>query len=322
MTSPLRSSSEPETITDAFAMTAHRLAETTSRWIARLVGDTHAPIGGRAARTERVSPVDVNDVVDECVDLVTRSAQRIVNNGAIVLGSSRWWLHHRTTDDTLLRYWGPIQDAVRAGIDAWADRALDGARFDVSLDGPVDDPTLSVGQVEWLDNVQHAARASRVAEHQAKAGSHARTNGARLELLRGRGPGSIAFAADGSTVVGRDVALGSAAVTQESASRQHVEIASGTKPPTIRDLGSANGTLVNGREIHAPFDRETRSRPVGACHPLVDGDVIHLGANADDSVAYVFRTGTPEPAGPGPTALQRTLHYAEIHGDNDNGTHQ
>ena len=53
-------------------------------------------------------------------------------------------------------------------------------------------------------------------------------------------------------------------VSAPRASRRHAEIAPGGSGHVVRDLGSTNGTLLNG----APFPDEA---------PLSDGDVIDVG---------------------------------------------
>jgi pSer/pThr/pTyr-binding forkhead associated (FHA) protein len=55
-------------------------------------------------------------------------------------------------------------------------------------------------------------------------------------------------------------------VSTERASRGHAEIRSGDAGVCVADLGSTNGTLLNG----APLDGE---------RPLADGDVIDVGGS-------------------------------------------
>lgn len=63
-------------------------------------------------------------------------------------------------------------------------------------------------------------------------------------------------------------------------SRRHALITIGTGRAVVQDLGSANGTFVNGRRV----DRAT----------LGDGDAIHFAERM-----YVFRDGALQPAAPG-----------------------
>jgi pSer/pThr/pTyr-binding forkhead associated (FHA) protein len=53
-------------------------------------------------------------------------------------------------------------------------------------------------------------------------------------------------------------------LSAERASRRHAEIVAGPSGHTVRDLGSTNGTTVNG----APLTGEA---------PLADGDALDLG---------------------------------------------
>jgi len=66
------------------------------------------------------------------------------------------------------------------------------------------------------------------------------------------------------SVVGRDPSA-SVRLEEESVSKQHARITQEEGRFVIQDLGSSNGTFVNGRRIHEP----TELRP---------GDLIRLGA--------------------------------------------
>jgi pSer/pThr/pTyr-binding forkhead associated (FHA) protein len=57
-------------------------------------------------------------------------------------------------------------------------------------------------------------------------------------------------------------------------SRRHLEIRWDGHTATLSDLGSTNGTTVNGNPVQAPWQ-------------LSDGDVIRVGHSS-----LVFRTGT------------------------------
>ena len=57
-------------------------------------------------------------------------------------------------------------------------------------------------------------------------------------------------------------------------SRRHLEIRWDGQTATLSDLGSTNGTTVNGNPVQAPWQ-------------LSDGDVIRVGHSS-----LVFRTGT------------------------------
>lgn len=80
---------------------------------------------------------------------------------------------------------------------------------------------------------------------------------------------------EGANVIGRDrdCAVG---VDSHTVSRRHANVVVAGGTATIEDLGSKNGTLVNGREIHGPAT-------------LSEGDVIRVG-----SVSMTYRSrGAP-----------------------------
>jgi hypothetical protein len=54
-------------------------------------------------------------------------------------------------------------------------------------------------------------------------------------------------------------------LTDENVSRRHAEIRPGGRSYTVNDLGSTNGTMVNGTRIHD-------------AHPLTDGDIVSFGS--------------------------------------------
>lgn len=76
----------------------------------------------------------------------------------------------------------------------------------------------------------------------------------------------------GRTVIGRQPSCG-IVIQDSAASRQHAAIDVGSDSVTIEDLGSRNGTRVNGQRISSP-------------HPLATGDVIGIGA-----LEMVFHAG-------------------------------
>jgi DNA-binding winged helix-turn-helix (wHTH) protein len=80
----------------------------------------------------------------------------------------------------------------------------------------------------------------------------------------------------GDTVLGRD-RLAAGRIDDGTVSRRHARITVAARTAAIADLGSKNGTFVNGRRVGA--------KPV----QLSDGDQIQLG-----SVFLAFRAASPE----------------------------
>jgi hypothetical protein len=77
--------------------------------------------------------------------------------------------------------------------------------------------------------------------------------------------GHVVALAAGETVVGRDDGLGVSLPGESSVSRRHASISLQNGRLIVKDLGSTNGTYVNGRRINA----ET---------PLSSGDDVQFGA--------------------------------------------
>ena len=80
----------------------------------------------------------------------------------------------------------------------------------------------------------------------------------------------------GDTVLGRE-RLAAGRIDDGTVSRRHARITVATRTATITDLGSKNGTFVNGKRVGAKSVR------------LSDGDQIQLG-----SVFLAFRAASPE----------------------------
>jgi len=77
--------------------------------------------------------------------------------------------------------------------------------------------------------------------------------------------GEFASLPEGETVVGREENLGISLVGESSVSRRHASITRQGSLLTLRDLGSTNGTFVNGRRVNA----DTQLSP---------GDDVQFGA--------------------------------------------
>jgi hypothetical protein len=89
------------------------------------------------------------------------------------------------------------------------------------------------------------------------------------------------------TTLGRDPA-NDISLPDEEVSRRHAQIVRAAGRYLIEDLGSTNGTFVNGRRVDRPA-------------PLRDGDVIYLGESA--SFRFHLETEAPD------LSEQKTLLY-------------
>lgn len=107
----------------------------------------------------------------------------------------------------------------------------------------------------------------------AKRQGPQRASGPQLRGLSGSVTGKT-FPLSGTVVVGR-VAGVDLQVDDDSVSRKHAELTVSGREVSVKDLGSANGTTVNG----APIAEETLLSP---------GDILQFGV-----VELMFETGTP-----------------------------
>jgi eukaryotic-like serine/threonine-protein kinase len=92
-------------------------------------------------------------------------------------------------------------------------------------------------------------------------------------------------------VIGRSSAC-SLRLDDSAVSRQHCHLDIGGEWVWVKDLGSLNGTFVNGQDIGRHlWDAETGAPAVGGFKRLHDGDELRLGV-------HTFRVGvvTAEPA--------------------------
>jgi pSer/pThr/pTyr-binding forkhead associated (FHA) protein len=95
-------------------------------------------------------------------------------------------------------------------------------------------------------------------------------NGFRIVMTKGPQPGQTFSLEEDSLIIGRDP-TSDVTVNHPQVSRQHARLIRQGKMLVLEDLGSTNGTFVNGVRLTAP-------------HTLSNGDVIGLG----DSVAFTF----------------------------------
>lgn len=75
------------------------------------------------------------------------------------------------------------------------------------------------------------------------------------------------IAREGGIILGRDPGVANIALTDVSVSRAHVNLTLNEHGLAVHDMGSTNGTLVNGEPL-SPYD---------TAHPLQDGDSLTLG---------------------------------------------
>ncbi|HEY1381406.1 MAG TPA: FHA domain-containing protein [Gemmataceae bacterium] len=94
--------------------------------------------------------------------------------------------------------------------------------------------------------------------------------------------GTYYVPAAGSCVIGRaedcDVSLPNT-WDARTASRHHCRVAVTPAGAAVRDLGSRNGTFLNGKSIgRRPADAAAADRPAdGTYFPLADGDELRVG---------------------------------------------
>lgn len=91
-------------------------------------------------------------------------------------------------------------------------------------------------------------------------------------VLRGVGGNVVEFALQGNAVIGRSTGA-SVQLADREVSRRHTSIEPENGAHVVKDLGSSNGTFLNGRRLYAPA-------------PLKDGDEVMVG-----TTRLVFRTG-------------------------------
>jgi eukaryotic-like serine/threonine-protein kinase len=95
--------------------------------------------------------------------------------------------------------------------------------------------------------------------------------------LRGR---EFAFAGQEEVVIGRS-AVCSLRLDDQSVSRRHCLLDVAGEWAWVRDLGSLNGTFVNGQDIGRHlWHAETGEPAVGGFKRLRDGDELRLGSHA------------------------------------------
>ena len=96
------------------------------------------------------------------------------------------------------------------------------------------------------------------------------TDSSRLVMSQGPEPGQTFILDQASTALGRDPGT-DIVISDPQVSRQHARIDRRGDLTVIEDMGSTNGTFVNGVRLTSP-------------HTLVNGDVINLG----DTVTFTY----------------------------------
>ena len=113
-----------------------------------------------------------------------------------------------------------------------------------------------------------------------------------LKVIEGTGAGGEHPVA-GEVTIGREQGQAGLVLDDEGISRSHARVSAADAVPTVEDLGSSNGTYVNGEPIEAMVE-------------LADGDLIQVGGTVlevtgADSATQVMGAGAPATAAhPGP----------------------
>ena len=116
----------------------------------------------------------------------------------------------------------------------------------------------------------------------------------RLIALAGPLYGEVLALSGSELTIGRDPS-NQICVGDLSLSRRHCAISTGAAEPRIRDLGSSNGTFVNGMQI--------------SDHPLADGDRIQLGESV-----FLFVAKTPSASNVHLTSMREsTVYTSPVH---------
>jgi pSer/pThr/pTyr-binding forkhead associated (FHA) protein len=113
-----------------------------------------------------------------------------------------------------------------------------------------------------------------------------------LVIREGEGEGTE-FPLHAELVLGREQGSADVVLTDPGISRRHAAVRAGAGRVTVEDLGSSNGTFVNGSRIRGEFE-------------LADGDEIQIGGTvlsvhgADAATALMAPGVDPTAAHPGP----------------------
>ena len=127
----------------------------------------------------------------------------------------------------------------------------------------------------------------------------------RLKIVAGNAAGDTVEVED-ELVIGRQAEGAGSLANDIEISRRHAVIraeADGTF--VIEDLGSTNGTYVNGRRVDAPLALEVGDRiEVGASALVVQVGAIQPTPASSDTVAPTTSSPTPAPEAEAPTAAE------------------
>ena len=109
--------------------------------------------------------------------------------------------------------------------------------------------------------------------------------GPELQVISGSGAGTVIPLPTGDLLIGRNDPQAGALADDPLLSRRHARVSADGGHVYIEDLGSSNGTRVNGVTIR---DRQL----------LRPGDIIEVGGSRLQLVASPWRTGPTDPAAP------------------------
>lgn len=139
---------------------------------------------------------------------------------------------------------------------------------EVQSGGPSPEPAVDPNICQFCGQRKDPATGRCACTIDASVGSQMapRTGQPRLVGLQGVYAGRVFDLAADSITVGRDPSNMIALTEDTAVSRMHAQIMKSSGAVTITDIGSSNGTFVNGMRITSP-------------HPLMNGDELQIGGS-------------------------------------------
>ena len=122
----------------------------------------------------------------------------------------------------------------------------------------------SADEPKKLDDTDFRTVAYRMGEESTTITRRAATIQPALVAVQGESPGRVHRLKNGANLIGREM-LCDICTNERAASRRHAEICWTGNTVVLKDLGSTNGTLLNGRAIDEPV-------------PPVSGNLIKVGS--------------------------------------------